>query len=94
MSYIPDCKVIISTPSYCNDFNTNLKQHSNKNETNANVFLSIFDRTELIIGVSEAKTVKEVDFEVRLPPAPPKLAKNNENVTKLIENADRSRSNG
>ena len=39
------------------------------------VFLSIFGRTDLIIGGSKAKNCVEVYFEVRLPVDPPKLAK-------------------
>ena len=39
------------------------------------VFLSIFGRTDLIIGGSKAKNCVEVYFEVRLPVDSPKLAK-------------------
>ena len=39
------------------------------------VFLSIFGRTDLIIGGSKAKNCMEVYFEVRLPVDSPKLAK-------------------
>ena len=40
------------------------------------LFLTIFGRTDLRIGVSGAKFDAEVDFEVRFAPAPPKLDKN------------------
>ena len=39
------------------------------------VFLSIFGRTDLIIGGSKTKNCVEVYFEVRLPVDSPKLAK-------------------
>ena len=39
------------------------------------VFLSIFGRTDLIIGGSKAKNCADVYFEVRLPLDPPNLAK-------------------
>ena len=35
----------------------------------------MFGRTDLRIGASKAKKCEEVDFEVRKPPNPPKLAK-------------------
>ena len=40
------------------------------------VFLSIFGRTDLVIGGSKAKNCVEVYFEVRLPVDSPKQAKN------------------
>ena len=38
------------------------------------IFSTIFGRTELKIGPSRAKNCEEVDFEVRSPVEPPKLA--------------------
>ena len=38
------------------------------------IFLTIFGRTDLMIGASKAKNGVEFDFEVRLPMNPPKLA--------------------
>ena len=42
------------------------------------IFLTIFGRTDLIIGASKAKNGVEFDFEVRFPMNPPKLAQKGE----------------
>ena len=42
------------------------------------IFLTIFGRTDLIIGASKAKNGVEFDFEVRLLVSPPKLAQKGE----------------
>ena len=49
------------------------------------VFLMIFGRTDLRIGVSGAKFDAEVDFEVCFAPAPPKLDKNLEKRMILVD---------
>ena len=46
-------------------------------------FFAILGRTDLRKGVSGAKFDVRADFEVRLPPAPPKPR---ENIEKLYEN--------
>ena len=43
------------------------------------IFSSMFGRTDPRIGASKAKNCEEVDFEVRKPPNPPKLAKERKN---------------
>ena len=46
----------------------------------------ILGHTDLRIGVSEAKFDVEADFEVRLPPAPPKPSKNIEKRREIFGN--------
>ena len=41
----------------------------------ADIFSSMFGRTDPRIGASKAKNREEVDFELPKPPNPPKLAK-------------------
>ena len=49
------------------------------------LFLMIFSRTDLRIGVSRAKNCKESDCDVHFCVAPPKPAKKQENNKWLIE---------
>ena len=51
------------------------------------LFLSIFGRTDLIIGGSKAKNCVEAYFEVRLPVDPPKLAKTSQKRFPTPKNA-------
>ena len=46
--------------------------------TPTDIFLTIFGRTDLIIGASKAKNCVEFDFEVRFPMNPLKLAQKSE----------------
>ena len=46
----------------------------------------IFGRTDLRKGVSEAKLLREVDFDVKNCPAPPKMAENREKPKKNPKN--------
>ena len=45
----------------------------------------ILGRTDLRIGVSGAKFDPEADFEVRLPPAPPKPRENIEKLRQMFD---------
>ena len=49
------------------------------------LFLMIFSRTDLRIGVSRAKNCKESDCDVHFCVAPPKLVKKNEKQKFLTE---------
>ena len=49
------------------------------------LFLMIFSRTDLRIGLSRAKNCKESDCDVHFCVAPPKPAKKNEKQKKLTE---------
>ena len=55
-------------------------------EARYDFFFTILDRTDLRTGVSGAKFDVEVDFEVRLPPAPPKRYKISEKLIFRSEN--------
>ena len=48
-------------------------------------FFTISDRTDLRTGVSGAKFDARADFEVHLPPAPPKPSKNIEKRREIFE---------
>ena len=50
------------------------------------VFFMIFGRTDLRMGVSEAKFDLEADFDVKNSLAPPKPAENHEKPEKIVQN--------